>query len=125
MRPLILAAVGFAALSSGGAALSQSHTRMRDGDTILVLHPLRAHTLADDDPHGDLHAHRGGYLDHDIRDDDPRADLRARHSDRRYTADDLRRDRRAALRDRPQTVTPEDEAAAAVETEPVAPSDAD
>lgn len=123
MRPLILAAVGFAALPGVDEALALSPGQVRDGDTIIILHPLRAHTLTDDNPRGDLHAHRGDYLDHDSRDDDPRADLRARHGDRHDTADDLRRDRRAALRDRPQTVTPEDEAAAAVETEPVAPPD--
>jgi hypothetical protein len=114
MRTPILTAALVATLAGAFPATSQApqvRSSLDDGDIVIHVHPVRRHDPRDDDPRRDLRAPRALVDDYgydDPRDEDPRSDLRTRRRGRTYTADDLRRDQRADLRDR--RYAPRDEA---------------
>ena len=114
MRNPILTAALVATLAGAFPATAQSPRRRpprNDGDVAIYVHPVRRHDPRDDDPRSNLRAPRALVDDYgydDPRDEDPRSDLRGLRRGRTYTADDLRREQRADLRDR--RYAPRDEA---------------
>ncbi|NYD90465.1 hypothetical protein [Sphingomonas melonis] len=113
MRILILTALVAATTLTAVPATAQEprgRAPRRTADEVVYIHhvrPVRRHDPRYDDPRSNLRAHRDDgyyddgyyYDDRDPRNQDPRSDLRSRRGGR-YTADDLRRDQRADLRDR-------------------------
>jgi hypothetical protein len=114
MRTPFLTAALVATMAGAFPATAQAPRRRPlrdDGNVVIYVHPVRRHDPRDDDPRSDLRAPRALVDDYgydDPRDQDPRSNLRARRRSSTYTADDLRRDQRADLRDR--RYAPRDEA---------------